>query len=89
MVSLLILETAVQAIGVTNYSLRHLKQLMKTCKIKLRPQQGPTQLHGQSFERAEIGRSQVFEDLHFVSSKSEIENVCRCWWMGVQQVSLL
>eukprot|EP00438_Fugacium_kawagutii_P004435 Skav210967 [mRNA] locus=scaffold2129:101238:109848:+ [translate_table: standard] len=28
------------AIGVTNYSLRHLKQLMKTCKIKLRPQQG-------------------------------------------------
>jgi hypothetical protein len=23
-----------QAIGVTNYSLRHLKQLMKTCKIK-------------------------------------------------------
>ena len=24
-----------QAIGVTNYSLRHLEQLMKTCKIKL------------------------------------------------------
>ena len=25
----------VKAIGVTNYSLRHLKQLMKSCKIKL------------------------------------------------------